>query len=864
MKPCLFVLLVCFASMSGYASWKIDEPFEDVYPAPGWSEIYLTAPGSAADYTQLSDDMAFSGDSSLRFGSDDTPDAQCWVFTPQVTIEAGDELNYWVNGSNTSYAIEQFEIWKCSTPSPAGATIMLFDGWSSVGWEQRSLALDVFAGENIYLGIKYKSDNREFLYIDDFKVGTDGSLLNESFEAAWNSSSPWGPAGWSESTVATGLEAGDSAWGQDDYSGAISGDYIAYIYERYDASDSWLISPSIDLSANNRTDYLEYYLRLRYLGTGDFFNVMISTDDGASWDILKQYSSNDGVSSDLVRQEVDLSAYNDQTNVKIAFYADYNQGYRVRAYLDAVKIDEHGQPGMASIDEPDNGDVDVDVFTSLSWMSATFATEYDVYVGTDESAVEAATNASDEFVGSVTATSYQPAEYLSGSTTFYWRVDARNNYGVYTGNVWSFTTAADPNCGGGGTATACGGYYYSNTIAANPQFTTDYTWINTTGAVDLYGELSSGSGYAGGAEGYNIGFSFPFFDGVYSRCWLGADGWISFSNPAAWTSSQCDTNQQLPDAAPANNLIALFWDDLNPFTPQPGSHLYMDAVDGNMVITYEHFYSYMTMSPEKWFTAQAILSPDGSIKLQYKEKDAAMPLDDCTVGIEDANGAFGILYRYNGSGGPLFSASRTGEYAIEFKREDSMLPVVLSDFSAIAVENEYSQINWTTQSESGLVGYLVSRSESITTQPEMISHLIAATNLSQTQHYQFEDHQVEAGTSYYYWLDAVHMDGTSSCWGPVEVTIEEVTTPALPEITLLHGNFPNPFNPVTSISFIVKENETADLTIYNVRGQQVEKRTFEAGEHSFAWDATEFGSGVYFYSLKSASYSKTSKMIMLK
>jgi hypothetical protein len=193
-----------------------------------------------------------------------------------------------------------------------------------------------------------------------------------------------------------------------------------------------------------------------------------------------------------------------------------------------------------------------------------------------------------------------------------------------------------------------------------------------------------------------------------------------------------------------------------------------------------------------------------------------------------------------------------------------MLPVVLSDFSAIAVENEYSQINWTTQSESGLVGYLVSRSESITTQPEMISHLIAATNLSQTQHYQFEDHQVEAGTSYYYWLDAVNMDGTSSCWGPVEVTIEEVTTPALPEITLLHGNFPNPFNPVTSISFIVKENETADLTIYNVRGQQVEKRTFEAGEHSFAWDATEFGSGVYFYSLKSASYSKTSKMIMLK
>ena len=103
------------------------------------------------------------------------------------------------------------------------------------------------------------------------------------------------------------------------------------------------------------------------------------------------------------------------------------------------------------------------------------------------------------------------------------------------------------------------------------------------------------------------------------------------------------------------------------------------------------------------------------------------------------------------------------------------------------------------------------------------------------------------------------------------VSMQPETIPQ-PEIYLT--NYPNPFNPETTISFSLTTEITEDteIVIYNVKGQKVKTLINEilpAGEHSVVWDGTDdnnrqVGSGVYFYKMKAGSLTYTKKMILLK
>jgi hypothetical protein len=81
--------------------------------------------------------------------------------------------------------------------------------------------------------------------------------------------------------------------------------------------------------------------------------------------------------------------------------------------------------------------------------------------------------------------------------------------------------------------------------------------------------------------------------------------------------------------------------------------------------------------------------------------------------------------------------------------------------------------------------------------------------------------------------------------------------------TLLN-NHPNPFNPITTISFDIKEHETGILTIFNIKGQLIESHRFESGKYNYLWDASEQASGIYFYKLQTESITETRKMLLLK
>jgi hypothetical protein len=89
------------------------------------------------------------------------------------------------------------------------------------------------------------------------------------------------------------------------------------------------------------------------------------------------------------------------------------------------------------------------------------------------------------------------------------------------------------------------------------------------------------------------------------------------------------------------------------------------------------------------------------------------------------------------------------------------------------------------------------------------------------------------------------------------------------------ANFPNPFNPATTISFTISKTAVLSMTVFNVLGQEVirlfENQLFEAGEHTVRFTAlgsrgTDLPSGIYFYRIlvNGGSDQRVNKMLFLK
>lgn len=96
---------------------------------------------------------------------------------------------------------------------------------------------------------------------------------------------------------------------------------------------------------------------------------------------------------------------------------------------------------------------------------------------------------------------------------------------------------------------------------------------------------------------------------------------------------------------------------------------------------------------------------------------------------------------------------------------------------------------------------------------------------------------------------------------------------SIPLVTNLEGNYPNPFNPETTIRFTLAKNDSqTKLVIFNVKGQEVKtllNGNVKSGVHSIKWNGTDnlnrpLGSGIYYYRLQTKDATKTLKMVMLK
>ncbi len=89
----------------------------------------------------------------------------------------------------------------------------------------------------------------------------------------------------------------------------------------------------------------------------------------------------------------------------------------------------------------------------------------------------------------------------------------------------------------------------------------------------------------------------------------------------------------------------------------------------------------------------------------------------------------------------------------------------------------------------------------------------------------------------------------------------------IPSHFSLSGNYPNPFNPSTTISFQLPELSFVNISIYDINGRMLEtiiNEKVEPGYHTINWNGVHYSSGVYFYKITAAQFSATGKCLLIK
>ena len=133
---------------------------------------------------------------------------------------------------------------------------------------------------------------------------------------------------------------------------------------------------------------------------------------------------------------------------------------------------------------------------------------------------------------------------------------------------------------------------------------------------------------------------------------------------------------------------------------------------------------------------------------------------------------------------------------------------------------------------------------------------------------------VSNGTTVYYWVSAQDVEGNISNTNKQSYLVGTLATDndVIPNNFGLHGNYPNPFNPITNIIYSMDISSDVNINIHNIQGQLV-KNLFignvNPGQHTVSWNGTDrfaqsLPSGIYIYSIKSSQQILTGKMMLLK
>jgi len=386
---------------------------------------------------------------------------------------------------------------------------------------------------------------------------------------------------------------------------------------------------------------------------------------------------------------------------------------------------------------------------------------------------------------------------------------------------------------------------------------------------------------------FPLGFNFQFFGNTFNSIRVCSNGFLSFTS-----SSTAYTNAAIPTAAEPNNLIALFWDDLN---PSSAGTVYYQQGAGYFIVQYDHCAYYPSGGD---VTVQVIFNADGSMIYAY---NTITTNTSCTVGIENATGTDGEQLCYNNAGdfiptngtaiGWWMNVGPPPDVGVTLTPYGTpiQIPAAGGMFSFnIAVSNNETT---TTQVDVWTDVTLPNGSHYGAGTPMFITFLdfnapaswtgdrdrdtavpaVAPTGMYSYNAYVGVYPGIVWAEDSFDWEKLAVGDGVPvSGWSTSGESFDAwtVQTPEeIPTTFAVVGVYPNPFNPTTTFSYQLPEAATVTLSVYDLSGRLVTTladgyRT--AGSHDVTFDGSGLASGVYLYRLEAGSYTASGKMVMMK
>lgn len=215
------------------------------------------------------------------------------------------------------------------------------------------------------------------------------------------------------------------------------------------------------------------------------------------------------------------------------------------------------------------------------------------------------------------------------------------------------------------------------------------------------------------------------------------------------------------------------------------------------------------------------------------------------------------------------NSSPTGNWNVA-SAANVALPIQLSSFTGSMASGGGVQLQWKTASEINNYGFYVQRGPSMGGPfADMPGAFVAGHGTTADPHtYEYSDASVVPGTTPYYRLRQVNLDGTQSFSDPIGVAgVSSVVVDVRPLIFEIQSNYPNPFNPSTMIGYQLPAAGNVKLVVYDVAGREVAvlaSGMMEAGRHEALFNAAGLASGIYLCRLEAGGMVAVRKMVLMK
>ena len=198
--------------------------------------------------------------------------------------------------------------------------------------------------------------------------------------------------------------------------------------------------------------------------------------------------------------------------------------------------------------------------------------------------------------------------------------------------------------------------------------------------------------------------------------------------------------------------------------------------------------------------------------------------------------------------------------------DESALPVEMEHFNVVSRDG-FPLLEWVTATEYENYGYYLERSflgyesgVADTTWTE-IAFIEGQGTTSRRTEYSFEDRDIDQAGVYVYRIIQMDYDGRTETYGPLEFFYDA------PERFELFHNYPNPFNPVTTIPYNVAREADVRIEVFDILGRRVQvlvNSTMAPGTYNVQFNGARYASGVYLIRMTADGQQHVRKMMLIK